>query len=76
VTGLTTATIADKMLGRNLAGGADGTRTVQDALRLLRNKASIAAGTLTVCEEDDATPAWTAAVSTTAGDPLSAVDPA
>lgn len=72
----TAAENADKLLGRNLAGGADGGRTVQDALRPLRNKTSIAGGTMTVCEEDDATTAWTAAVTTTPGDPLSAIDPA
>ena len=72
----TTAQVADKILGRSLAGGADGGRTVQDALRSLRNKSSIAGGTLTVCEEDDSTPAWTATVTTAAGDPLSSIDPA
>ena len=72
----TTAENADKLLGRNLNGGADGTRTVQDALRLLRNKASVVAGTLTVTQEDDTTTAWTATVATTAGDPISSVDPA
>ena len=72
----TAAENADKMLGRSLAGGADGGRTVKDALRSLRNKTSISAGTLTVCEEDDSTPAWTASVTTTPGDPLSAIDPA
>jgi hypothetical protein len=72
----TTAEIADKVLGRNLAGGSDGGRMVKDALRSLRNKTSIAGGTLTVCQEDDSTAAWTAAVTTTAGDPLSSIDPA
>ena len=72
----TAAQNADKLLGRSLAGSADGGRTVRDALRPLRNKTSIAGGTMTVCEEDDATPAWTAAVTTTAGDPLSEIDPA
>jgi hypothetical protein len=70
------AEIADKILGRNLAGGSDGTRTVQDALRILRNKRVISGGTLTVMIEDDATPAWTAAIETTAGNPVSSVDPA
>lgn len=74
--GTLTADAADKLLGRNLAGGSDGGRTVKDALRLLRNKRSIAAGTLTVTQEDDATPAWTAAVGTTASDPTSSIDPA
>lgn len=72
----TTAEIADKILGRNLAGGSDGGRMVKDALRSLRNKTSITAGTLTVTQEDDTTTAWTAAVTTTPGDPLSAIDPA
>lgn len=71
----TTAQIADKLLGRNVAGGSDGGRTVTDALRTLRNKSEIAAGTLTVYEEDDSTPAWTASVTTAAGDPLSSIDP-
>lgn len=69
--------IADEILNRNLAGGGSGnTRNVRNALRSLRNKVSIAAGTLTVCEEDDSTSAWTAAVATTAGDPISSIDPA
>ena len=72
----TTAQIADKILGRSLAGGADGGRTVSDALRSLRNKSAISGGTLTVYEEDDSTPAWTATVTTAAGDPLSSIDPA
>lgn len=70
------AGIADKILGRNLAGGADAGRTVKDALRASRNKTEIAAGTLTVYQEDDTTPAWTAAVGTAARDPLTSIDPA
>lgn len=69
--------IADEVLDRDLAGGASGgARNVRNALRVLRNKAAIAAGTLTVYQEDDTTSAWTAAVGTTAGDPISSVDPA
>lgn len=69
--------IADEVLNRDLAGGGSGnTRNVRNALRSLRNKAAIAAGTLTVYQEDDATSAWTAAISTTAGDPISSIDPA
>lgn len=68
--------IADRILLRNIASGSDGTRTVRDAMRLLRNKASIAAGTLTVTQEDDTTSAWTAAVTTAAGSPISVIDPA
>jgi hypothetical protein len=70
------AAIADKFLGRNIAGGSDGTRDVTSALRALRNKWTIAGGTLTVREEDDSTSAWTAAVTTAAGDPITEVDPA
>lgn len=69
--------IADEVLNRNLAGGGSGnTRNVRNALRSLRNRAAISAGTLTVYQEDDTTSAWTAAVTTAAGDPLSEVDPA
>ena len=67
---------ADALLGRNLAGGSDGGRMVKDALRILRNKTDIAAGTLTVYAEDDSTPAWDATVTTTAGNPISQIDPA
>lgn len=76
---LTTAergSVADKILGRSLATGADGGRTVQDALRSLRNRQAIAAGTLTVYQENDTTAAWTAAITTAAGNPLSEIDPA
>jgi len=77
----TTAQIADKLLGRNLAGGSDGVRTVQDALRFSRNKVTIVpinatSGTLTVYAEDDTTPAWTGVVTRASADALSAVDPA
>lgn len=74
--------MADAFLDRNMATGTDSgannttTRTVRQALRRLRNKESIAAGTLTITKEDDSTTSWTATVTTTAGDPLSAVDPA
>ena len=72
--------IADAILDRNMATGTDsGTtaiRTVRQALRVMRNKVSISAGTATIYKEDDVTSSWTAAVTTTAGDPISAVDPA
>lgn len=69
--------IADEVLDRDLAGGASGgSRNVRNALRSLRNKAAIAAGTLTVYQEDDTTSAWTAVVATTAGNPISSIDPA
>lgn len=72
----TAAQNADALLDRNIAGGSNGGRDVTSALRAIRNKVSISAGTLTVTEEDDTTSAWTAAVVTTAGDPISSVDPA
>lgn len=70
------ASVADKLLGRTVAGGADGGRTVTNALRSSVNKVAIAAGTMTVYQEDDATPAFTAAVVTSAGNPISSIDPA
>jgi len=69
--------IADELLNRNIAGGGSGgARIVRDAVRALRNRVAIAAGTATVYAEDDATPAWTAAVTTAAGNPVSEIDPA
>jgi hypothetical protein len=50
---------------------------VTSALRALRNKTAVAAGTLTVYQEDDATADWTATATTDAGaDPIISVDPA
>ena len=72
--------IADAILDRNMTTGTDSgsptVRTVRQALRASRNKVAIVAGTATVYKEDDTTASWTAAVTTTAGDPISAVDPA
>lgn len=69
--------IADEVLNRDIAGGGSGgARIVRDALRALRNRRAISAGTLTVYQEDDTASAWTAAVTTTAGDPTSQIDPA
>jgi len=52
-------------------------RTPLNALRLLRNKHSVASGVLTVYEEDDSTAAWTASVTSTASaNPITAIDPA
>lgn len=70
------AEIADKILGRTLSGGADGGRTVTQALRSLRNKVDISGGTMTVYQENDVTSDWTAAVTTTAGNPITTIDPA
>lgn len=72
--------IADAVLDRNMATGVDSgsttVRTPRQALRAVRNKVAISAGTATIYKEDDATASWTAAVTTTAGDPISAIDPA
>lgn len=68
--------IADEVLDRNLTGGGSGgARNVRSALRRLRNRVAVAAGVATVYAEDDATSAWTAAVTTAAGDPVTEVDP-
>jgi hypothetical protein len=67
--------IADRILARSMAGGADGGgRTIQNALRRLMNRVRIAAGVLTVYQEDDATAAFTQTVTTVAGNPVSEVD--
>lgn len=68
--------VADALLARNVAGGSSAGRTVKEALYRLRNRIAIVAGTATVYEVDDATPAWTAAVTTAASNPVSEVDPA
>ena len=75
------ADLADAILNRDMSTGTDSgsstVRTVRQALRFLRNKFAVSAGTLTVYKEDDSTSSWTAAVTTTAGtDPVTAVDPA
>jgi hypothetical protein len=72
----TTAQIADRILGRNIAGGSDGGRTVSDSHRAARNRVEIVGNTLTVYREDDVTPAWTATIATAKRDALQGVDPA
>jgi hypothetical protein len=70
--------IADKVLGRNLEGGSDGGRTVQQSLYFLRNKWFVDnAGTLTVYLTDDSTVSWTATVSSSSSaQPITGNDPA
>lgn len=72
--------IADAMLDRDMSTGADSgsptVRTVRQALRSNRNKVTISGGTMTVTKEDDTTASWTAAITTTAGNPISEIDPA
>lgn len=60
------AFIADQILNRNLGGGMNGGRTVQDALRVNRNKIAFnipVDGQFTVYCEDDITPAFTGTYS-------------
>ena len=72
----TTAQIADGILGRNVAGGSDGGRTVKQALYALRNRVTLAAGTMTVYDTDDVAVAWTGAYTTdAAAEPIVGVDP-
>jgi hypothetical protein len=72
--------VADALLDRDMSTGTDSgsptVRTVRQALRFLRNKWSIAAGTLTVTKEDDSTASWTATVTTNGTTPVDSVDPA
>jgi hypothetical protein len=72
--------VADAILDRDMSTGSDSgsstVRTMRQALRFLRNKFAIVAGTLTVYKEDDTTASWTAAITTTAGNPVSSSDPA
>lgn len=68
--------VADKVLGRNIAGGSDGGRTVTSAFRVMRNKVVVSGGTLTVYAEDDTTVAYTATITTDpAAEPITSVDP-
>lgn len=66
---------ADKLLGRNINGGSSVGRLVKDALKRLRNRVYVAAGVMHITEDDDAADAWTANVTTAAGDPITDVDP-
>lgn len=72
--------VADAILARDLGSGTGaGTldeRTVRSALRAIRNRWTVASGTHTVYKEDDATTAWTAALSSSASaDPVTGSDP-
>lgn len=73
--------IADAFLDRRLDLGADTggntttSRTVRQSLRTMRNRVVIAGGVMTVYEEDDTTVDFTAVVTTTAGDPITELNP-
>jgi hypothetical protein len=65
---------ADTLLARNVSGGGNTGRSVKEALYVLRNKVDAGAGI--VYATDDATSSWAFTVSTLAGDPIVAIDPA
>jgi len=69
---------ADALLNRDMSAVSDtNARSPLNALRILRNKVSSSAGTLTVTKENDSTSAWTAALTTdAAAEPIITVDPA
>jgi hypothetical protein len=68
---------ADALLGRSLAGGADGGRTVGQALSRLRNRVvyDSTAGTVTIYDTDDATALWVENAITQAVQPIVSTDP-
>jgi hypothetical protein len=70
--------VADALLMRDWEDvtGTVPDRSTLNALRFLRNKRAIAMGTLTVMEEDDSTPAWTAdVVGDAEASPITSIDP-
>ena len=77
ISAATANAIADALLTRDWTSvTGEAARSVLNALRLLRNKYSIAGTTLTVTEEDDTTAAWTSTLTTDAtADPVTASDP-
>jgi len=78
VTAPTALENADALLNRDMSAVSDTTaRSPLNALRLLRNKWSVAGSTMTVTKEDDTTSAWTSTVSSdAAADPVIGSDPA
>ena len=73
----TEVAIADALLTRDFSAvSGEAARSMLNALRFSRNKWAIVGGVLTVYKENDSTVAWTAPVTTTAGDPVLGVDPA
>lgn len=69
--------IADAILKRDFSAiTGESARSLLNAARFLRNKWSVSGTTLTVTKEDDATSAWTSALSTdAAADPITGSDP-
>jgi hypothetical protein len=72
----TSAEVADRVLGRAIAGGADGGRTVGQALAALRNRVARAGSTLTVYAADDTTALWSSTLTTDpTAEPITGADP-
>lgn len=69
------ASVADRLLGRTRAGGADGGRTVSECLAFGRNRWAVVAGVLTVYADDGVTPLYTAVVTTASSNPVASVTP-
>ena len=69
--------LADAILKRDFSAvSGEASRSMLNAMRILRNKWDVASGTLTVKKEDDSTTAWTAAVtSNAAAEPIIGSDP-
>lgn len=72
------AGVGDAVLARSLAGGADGGRSVRDALRSLRNRVTVNkdTGAVTIYAEDDTTPAWSATATFESRNAVSDINPA
>lgn len=69
--------IADTLLGRNIAGSSNTGRLVKEALYALRNKTEIVGNQLNVYNNVDSAVAWTASVASSAGaNPVTGIDPA
>ena len=66
---------ADRLLLRNIAGGADSGRTVGQAFCAIRNKVDASGSVGTVYQTDDTTSCWTFS-TTTGAFPLQSMDPA
>jgi hypothetical protein len=66
--------IADRLLLRDVAGGADSARSVGQALYALRNRVEVGDSVMTVYQADDTNSAWTAS-ATTAAFPLGEINP-
>jgi ribosomal protein L25 (general stress protein Ctc) len=77
ITAATIQAVADELLKRDFSAvSGEAARSVLSALRFLRNRWAEAGGTLTIYEENDTAPAWTATVTRNSGySPITGVDP-